>query len=249
MMSLLSPLQRWLNYVDEQLSMEAVDFLKLGLYSEFFRYHAEVEKLDKPSLLYYFLYERCVKKSESKALKMFLHVLRGLGGALRGNMVINECFGVPPSYNVEDPGLFNVEKASVHFKFFQCLLKISTKARKMALGDQLKKKFCKGRFLNTNYRHIKNLSELFIRLYQKQFIAANNTHHLVEALNKYKAWVCLQIVNSYHKSVGLQPVTVLYGINELSGKSWFTNSLRLIPLFSLVGVSLYNFIKLLMCSC
>ena len=218
-MAELSPLQRWLHFVDDQLSPEAVDFLKLGLHSEFFRYYNEVQKLDKPSLIYYFLLERCMQNSSSKAQKMFLHVVRGIGGTLRGSFVVSEAFGVASSYDLKDPGLFDIQKASVNFKFFQCLLKIAVKARKMALGDQLKKKFSKGRFLNMNYRHIKNLSELFIKLFQKQFIRATNTHHLVEALSKYRARLCLQILNSYHKSVGLQPIALtLASEGSSSGK-------------------------------
>lgn len=214
----LSQLQCWLHYVDDQLSPEAVEYLKLGLHSELFRYYSEVEKLDKPSLLYYFLLERCKRQSESQALKIFLHVVRGLGGALRGNLVISKGFGRASMYSVKDPGLFDIEKASVNFKFFQCLLKISTKARNMALGDQLKKKFSKGRFLNTNYRHIKTLADLFIQLYQKGLIAGDNTHHLVEAFSKYKAWVCLQILNSYHKSVGLQPIAPAQKMEKKYGR-------------------------------
>lgn len=214
-------LQRWLHYVDEQLSAEAVEYLKLGLHSEFFRFYSEVEELDKPSLLYHFLLERCMRQSESQALKLFLHVVRGLGGALRGNLVISQGFGRASMYSVKDPGLFDIEKASVNFKFFQCLLKISTKARRMALGDQLKKKFSKNRFLNTNYRHIKTLPELFIRLYQKGFVGGDNTHHLTEAFSKYKAWVCLQILNSYHKSVGLQPIPLAQKMEKKFGRESF----------------------------
>ena len=215
-----SNLQRWLRYIDEQLSSEAVEYLKLGLHSEFSRFYSEVEKLDKPSLLYNFLLERCKRQSESQALKIFLHVVRGLGGTLRGNSVISNGFGRASMFNVKDPGLFDIEKASVNFKFFQCLLKIATKARNMALGDQLKKKFSKDRFLNTNHRHIQTLPELFIRLYQKGLISGDNTHHLVEALSKYKAWVCLQILNSYHKSVGLQPIALAQKMEKKFGREY-----------------------------
>lgn len=208
-MAEISPLQRWLHFVDEQLCPEAVDFLKLGLHSEFYKYYGEVQKIDKPSQLYYFLLEKCMRNNHPKCLKTFLHVVRGLGASLRGSHVISAAFGKASSYDINDPGLLDMQKASVNFKFFQCLLKISTKARNMALGDQLKKKFCKQRFLNMNHRQLKNLSELFIRLFQRQYIRATNTHHLIEALSKYKARVCLQILNSYHKSVGLQPIALV----------------------------------------
>ncbi len=208
----LSPLKRWLHFVDEQLSAEAVEYLKLGLHSEFFPFYGDVQKLDKPSQIYYFLLERCMRGSESKTLKMFAHVVRGLGGSLRGNYVHTEAFGVNCTYNIRDPGPFNLKKASVNFKFFQCLLKISVKARRTALCEQLKKKFSKSRFLNINHHLIMNLAVLFIKLFQSKFIAANNTHHLVEALYKYKAWICLRVLDEYHKSVGLQPIALAQGM-------------------------------------
>ena len=217
----LSPLQRWFQFVDGHLSEEAVEYIKLGLYSEFFRYHSDMEKLKKPSEVYHFLLNRCMRNSESKALKMFLHVVRGLGGKLRGNLVVSEGFGKGSQLRVKDPGLFEIERAPVNFKFFQCLLKIATKARDMHLGEKLKRKFCKSRFLNANHCHIKNLPELFIRLYQRKLIAANNTHHLIEALSKYKAWVCLSILNSYHKSVFLQPIALAEKMEQKFGREFF----------------------------
>ena len=166
-----------------------------------------------------------MKGSESKTLKMFVHVVRGLGGSMRGNLVTNEAFSVNSKYGVGDPGPFNFKKASVNFKFFQCLLKISTKARRTALFEQLKKKFSKARFLNINHRLIKNLSQLFIKLFQMKFIAATNTHHLVEAMYKYKAWLCLRILNDYHKSVGLQPIALAQGMEAyICGKGFVVAS-------------------------
>ena len=235
----LSSLKRWLHFLDEQLCTEAVEYLKLGLYSELYPFYGEAQKLDKPSQLYYFLLERCMRGSESKTLKMFVYVVRGLGGSLRGNYVINEAFGVNSEFDVKDPGPFNLKKASVNFKFFQCLLKISTKARRAALGEQLKKKFAKTRFLNINHRLIKNLPEVFVKLFQKKYISAVNTHHLVEALYKYRAWLCLKILDDYHKSVGLQPIALAQGMEAyINGKE---GSCTTYSVGSFQGVSPFGF--------
>lgn len=75
--------------------------------------------------------------------------------------------------------------------------------------------------------HIEYLPELFIRLYQEGFIAAENTHHLQKVLMKYEEEAddgndhevqqCLEILDSYHKSrsVGL-PLIPLAEITESS---------------------------------
>ena len=205
----LSPLQKWLKHVDDELTPEGVKHLKLGLFSEFTSRHLEVRDIEKPSILYCILLEKCLKNNMPKTLKIFLHVLRGLGSALKGRLLVVEAFGFNSSYQIQDPGVLDLSRMSVNFKFFQCLLKISTNARKVALGEQLMKRFCKERFLNTNGREVDGIPGLFISLHQTQFIASDFTHHLVEALSKYKAWVCLQHLNDYHKSVGLQTMVFI----------------------------------------
>ena len=201
-----SALEDWLKHVDSELIPQAVEHLKLGLYSELAPHYVEAKDIQEPSVLYQFLLERCLQNNHPKCLKIFLHVLRALGSSLKGRQLVGEAFGVNSPYRIEDPGVLDVSKMSVNFKFFQCLLKIATHARKVALGEQLMKRFCKERFLNRNYRQLKGMPELFISLHQAQFIAADFTHHLVEALSKYKSWVCVQHINDYHKNVGLRSV-------------------------------------------
>ena len=91
---------------------------------------------------------------------------------------------------------------------------ISKGTKNAELVKSLKMKFCAHRYLNMNHRHIKYLSNLFIRLFQENFINANDTHRLVNALVKFEeqkrlcheAQECLSILNSYHKLVGFQPI-------------------------------------------
>ena len=209
----LSSLKRWLHFVDKQLGSEAVELLKLGLHSEFIRFYSEVEELDRPSELYYILLKRCMRGSESRTLKMFVHVVQGLGGSLRGNSVTREAFGEDSTYRMKHPGPLDLKKVSKDFMFFQYLLKISIKADDK-IFDQLKKKFSQKSFLNINHRQIKSLPHLFIKLFQEKFIAANNTNYLAEVLYKYQAWDCLQILNKYHKLVDLQPIALAPGMEE-----------------------------------
>lgn len=197
----------WLLYVDKQLSAEAVAFVKLGLHSEFRRCYTEVEGLTEPSLLYNVLLKQHRETSESEVLRMFLHVLDGLSGKLRGKWVIRKGFGDNSAYKLENPGHFDAEKASKEFKFFQCLLKILIKVRQdVDLSDHLTTRFSRDRFLGTNPRHIRYLPELFIKLCQRGFLAPDDTHHLEQALTRHEAWECLQDLNEYHKSVGLMAI-------------------------------------------
>lgn len=194
----------WLQYVDKQLSDEAFEFLKLGLHSELRHYYTEVEGLDKPSLLYYFMLKQRKHESESQVLQRFLHVIEVLGKKLRSDIVLKKGFGEGSVYKLSHPGSYDIQSASKEFKFFLCLLKILIKVRQdVNLCDQIKTKFSRGRFLDVNRRHVKNLAELFIQLCQKGFITPDDTLYLQQALIKYEAWECLLILNGYHKSVGM----------------------------------------------
>ncbi len=210
-------LKEWLGHVDNELVPQAVDHLKLGLYSELSPFYNEAKDIREPSTLFYFMLNKCLHNNLPKTLKIYLHVLRSLGGTLKGPQLVGDAFGVSSRFRIEDPGVLDVSKMSVNFKFFQCLLKIAIQARKVALGEQLMKRFCKERFLNRNYRELKDIPELFISLHQAEFIAADFTHHLMEALNKYKSQICVQHMNDYHKNVGLR--SVVFSDTRPGGKS------------------------------
>ena len=201
-------LEQWLHFIDDELSPEAFEFLKFGLHSEVQRYLSEIEKLNKPSQLYTFLLEHREQQLESEVLKMFIHVLKGLGGKLRGNLVLKKGFS---DYKLKDPGTF---QASDEFRFFQCLLQILTQIRKDSkLRKRVMTKLCKGHVLKTHAMHFKDLPELFIKLYQKGFITAGKTQLLQQVLMKYEkvnhkedVYRCLEILDRYHIYVGLPPI-------------------------------------------
>lgn len=209
-----SSLRCWLLYVDNNLTPQAVNFLKLGLHSELSRYYSEVQMLDKPSDIYSLLL-RCMGNSNTDALQMFIHVVRGLGVTLRGVAVVEAAFD---DFNLENSGPFDMQKASPDFKFFQCLLQIAVKTSKNGkLKEKLKIKFCTNHYLKKHHIYINCLSELFIELYQNQFIKANDTELLVHVFSKYEveqsmrteARECLKILNLYHESVGLEPIDLI----------------------------------------
>lgn len=170
---------------------------------------------------YDFLLKQRREQSESQVLQMFLYALKGLGGKLRGNLAIRKGFGEKSKHKLNDTGSFNAGNASSEFRFFQCLLKILTKVRKDGvLTDRVKKKLCKGHLLNTHAMHFEYLPEVFIRLYQKGFIAADDTSHLQKVLlkyekdpnvgNKHEVQQCLEILRRYHSGLPLEETSEPY---------------------------------------
>lgn len=207
-------MNRWLQYVDQQLS-PSVELLKLGLHSDLRHYYSEAEKLDKPSQLFSLLLEKRQTQSESEVLRRFRHVIAGLGGKLRGSLVIREGFGRHSQYQLEDPGPFDVENASKEFKFFQCLLKIMIRAEQdVALCNKFKRKF--SRRLNTNYRQFRHLPELFIQLYQGGIISPDDTQLLEDTLIKQRASECLLLLSDYYESVGRSGISQAQGFKQRS---------------------------------
>jgi hypothetical protein len=192
----------WLKYVDRQLSDGALDYLKFGLHSMLRCHYTEVEELNKPSLLYHFLQEHRRDQSETEVLQIFLYALKMLGNKLRGGGIINKGFGKGSFYKLIHPG--QPANLSKEFKFYMCLLKISTKVRKDGV---LKKKmihnFTRRELMDTNHRHVKTLVELLTLLCQNGFLAPDNTLCLQKVLVKYKALECLGILKNYHQSVAM----------------------------------------------
>ena len=201
-------LNKWLRLVDDQLVKEPFEFLKLGLHSELRRYSFRVDKLNRPTELFHFLLEHRGKQSESEVLKMFIHVLKGLGGKLRGNLVLRYGFG---ENGLEDPGDFDIQNASSEFKFFQCLLQILKKIMKDSeLSQIVKDTLC--RRLKMNPDNFKYLPKLFITLYQEQVISAGDTDLLKEVLSRYETsnkeiiCECLEILESHSIGIALIPL-------------------------------------------
>jgi hypothetical protein len=192
----------WLEYVDKQLCEEAFDYLKLGLHSKLRRHFTELEGIEKPSHLYRFLLDHRGDKSETEVLQMFLHALEMLGSKLRGDFVLRKGFGEGSVYKLSHPGRLDVIPKD--FSFYLCLLGILTEIVKDSkLHRQIKTKFTKESFLDTNHRNIKNLADLFIELCQKNFLTPDYTRNLQLALVRYEAWECLAILKEYHQSVGM----------------------------------------------
>jgi hypothetical protein len=191
----------WLECVRRHLTPEAFAYLKLGLHSELRHHYGDVEKLDRPLLLYRFLLDHRKDKSETEVLKMFFHALKELGSNLRGKYVLQRGL---EDYELTHPG--PLDHTSQEFDFYVLLMKIVTKIVKDSeLCNDVKTRFAKYRCMDMNHRNIENLAELFIQLCQKDLIAPENTSKLERTLYKCKAWECLEILKNYYdKSIGLK---------------------------------------------
>ena len=215
--ALLDPIHRWLRHVDEQISPgESVEFLKLPLYPFLSVEYAVAEKLKTPSEIYNFLLEKCFQRDKEKALYWFAHALSLLGGDLRGSYLVGDnCL---PDYGITLPTAPHQSQMTDELQFFECITRIAKKARGFDLEEGLKYRFSKRRFLNVNPRHLKHLPDLFVRLVQEQIIGPKKTYHLHKALLKLgssmRAVQCLLCLNKYHKSVGLEEIKEVKGIEE-----------------------------------
>ena len=154
-------------------------------------------------------------------MQWFSHALGLLGGDLRGTYLVDEdclsTFGISLPHA---PSKMNPE-----LRFFECITKIATKARRYNLEEELKERFSRKRYLNMNPRHLKHLPDLFIQLVQKQLMSPTNTYHLVKILKKIgsnKAKQCLICLNEYHLSVGLDEIKEVRGVD----KGWHIYTLR-----------------------
>ena len=212
----LDLIHKWLQHVDEQISPgECVDFLKLALYPFLRIDYATAQVLITPSEVYNFLLEKCFQSNKKKAFQWFTHALSLLSGDLSGDYLVSvKCLS---HYGISSPSAPAADKMEPESKFFNCLTTIARKAREYNLEVGLKQRFAKKHFLNVNPRHMKHLPDLFIRLVQNQIIAPTNTYHLLRALLKLrskKSVQCLVYLNDYHKSVGLDEIEEVKGIEK-----------------------------------
>lgn len=196
-----------------------MEFLKLALYPFLRIEYAVAERLKTPSEIYNFLLEKCFQCDKEKTLYWFAHGLRQLGGDLRGDYLVGgDCLS---EYGISLPSAPGPDQSqnqmTPELQFFECITKIARKARGFDLEESLKYRFSKRRFLNINPRRLKHLPDLFVRLVQDEIIAPNKTYHLQKALLRLRmtrAKQCLVCLNKYHKSVGLDEIEEVRGVEE-----------------------------------
>ena len=94
------------------------------------------------------------------------------------------CVDMAKGYNIKLPPPLTIKQQSKDFRFFQYLTGISKALRGHKGETKLLIHFSKKEYLNTNYRSINGLPDLFIRLCQKEIITSDNLKELYLYLEK-----------------------------------------------------------------
>lgn len=203
----ISPLRMWLKVVDNHLTPEGLEFVKLCVYSEIILYGV-YRSLRTPSMLFDHLFHKCYGSDETKTLQIFAYSLKHVGRDLHGVYLVEDRMS---KCGLASPPPLEEDELSKEFKFCLCLVKIGTKSRGMEIELNLKKHFSRPCFLDMHHGNLLHLPHLFVKLVQKKIVLWNETHLLQKAFEKYGAKQCLKYLNEYHKKVGLPPITSVDG--------------------------------------
>ena len=193
----LPQVRKWLTYVDDQLSPDGVEFLKLGLFT--YVDFKKLESIHKPSQLYDAVLEQRPHE-EKEVLRLFVHALRQIGGVLRGKHLTNSL----PNYSVTMPDPLTSGETQTDFKFFLCLVKIGANVRGTQTESRLKEHFA--RRLNVHHTHIANIPNLFIRLHQAGIVTSERHQNLVEFLRTHGHKKCVMYLDEFRRETGSTPL-------------------------------------------
>ena len=189
----LSPLDRWLNYVDGQLEEdEGVAYLKLALRSEIPQ--GILASIKTPSHLFRELQGRHGKD----ALPKYHRALLSVGGKLRGRMCVDNA---KQMYGLDLPPAINTQNQSKEFQFFQCLTRIGVALREQKKEEKLLIYFSTRQYLNTSHHNIHGLPDLFVRLCGARIITPDDTKSLQTSLEHYDVDKALRHLHAYLGSV------------------------------------------------
>lgn len=214
------PISRWLNHVDGQVPPDAgVETLKLALYPFIKTKYAEVQALQMPSEVYYFL-RKHFNHNKQKALQWFVHALCCLKSSRsRGTYLVGGA--CQKRYEITLPDPPKAEDIDVELKFYECLAKICDKAQGAELEGKLKEEFSKKGILDTNPQHLSHLPQMFLQLIQREKLGPKNTKRLIRTLEKHcqseddavTKW-CQFYLNEYLKSAGMSQITSMQGVTR-----------------------------------
>lgn len=167
-------------FVDKQIHEKGVQQLQLIFYP--LLHWSELQKCEHPSEVYRLLKACSVcEGSQEKALQIFIFALRAIGGRERGKYcavkaenILGTDFTPPP---------LDFSRQSSKFRFFYWLLKVVKRLPKPC-QDHVIQHFSNSE--DVNYRFIKGLPDLFIRLYHNKKISETNVSDLIRVLEECK---------------------------------------------------------------
>ena len=188
--SRLSPLQKWLHFVDNQIDKEGLECLKLALYTEV--KYSEISKDNlKPSDLFHAL--EAMQKSTNPtnaALSKFVYCLRSIGSSCRGKWCVIQM----KDYLVSEVDPLDITVQTLEFRFSnQCLLKVYRNIRETE-SEGLQCYFGRKDILAMNPRKFDSTPHMFILLLQQHKITPNDQSLLINALKECEAKHCMPCV-------------------------------------------------------
>ena len=194
----LSPLRKWLHFVDNQIDKEGLECLKLALYGEV--KYSQISKMAKlkPSDLFYGL--KAMQKGTNPteaALSKFVYCLRSIGSSCRGKWCVIQM----KEYQVSEVDPLDITVQTPEFIFAnQCLLKVYRNIRET---EGLRRYFGKKSILGVHHRNFDSTPHMFIMLLQQRKITPNDQYLLINALKVCEAKHCLVYVREYRRKAGL----------------------------------------------
>ena len=157
--SRVSQLRKWLNFVDNQIDKEGLEYLKLALYSEV-KYSQKSKMADlKPSNLFHALEAMQEGANPTQAaLSKFVYCLRSIGSSHRGKW----CVMKMKEYQVSEVDQLDIRVQTPEFRFSnQCLLKVCRNIRET---EALRRYFGRSDILGVNPRNFDSTPHMFIML-------------------------------------------------------------------------------------
>ena len=196
----LSPLRKWLLFVDNQIDKEGLECLKLALYTEV--KYSQISKMAnlKPSGLFDAL-EAMQKGTNptNAALSKFVYCLRSIGSSCRGKWCVIQM----KEYQVSEVDPLDIKVQTLEFRFSnQCLLKVYRNIRETE-SEGLRRYFGRKDILGVNHRNFDSTPHMFIMLLQQRKITPNDQSLLIKALKVCEAKHCLVYVREYRRKAGL----------------------------------------------
>ena len=196
--SRVSQLRKWLNFVDNQIDKEGLEYLKLALYNEV-KYSQKSKMANlKPSNLFHALeaMQEGANPTEA-ALSKFVYCLRSIGSSHRGKW----CVIKMKEYQVSEVDQLDIRVQTPEFRFSnQCLLKVCRNIRET---EGLRRYFGKNDILGVNPRNFDSTPHMFIMLLQQRKITPCDQSLLIEALKVCGAKHCLVYVREYRRDAEL----------------------------------------------
>lgn len=173
----ISPVRKWLLYVNGQIAHCDIPLLKLCLYPTFRSARERDEAKSIPDL-FYAMKDSDNPHHQQAVLYAFICALKVIGGKRRGR----ECISELVRSGIDVPNCSEHEEPE-DFHFFQCFARV---ARDVESDDEARSKICEayGRRLERNYRNYGHVADMFKSIYEAQLVTPDDCTEFFELLQR-----------------------------------------------------------------